>query len=72
MQIWLQIVTLYQLLLFHVSITYQIKNNILFDKSLFFYKIMDNEINNNKMIYYTIHEIRYRLSKPHDEKIIFG
>ena len=72
MQIWLQVVILYQLLLFHVSVTYQIKNNILFDKSLFFYKIMDNEINNNKMIYYTIHEIRYRLSKLHDEKIIFG
>ena len=41
-------------------------------------KIMDNEINNevtiaslHKMIYHTIYEIRWRLSKRPLEKIIF-
>ena len=40
---------------------------------------MDNEINNkvtiaslDKMIYHAIYEIRYRLSKRPDEKIIFS
>ena len=43
------------------------------------YEIMDNEINNevtisslDKMIYHAIYEIRYRLSKRPDEKIIFS
>ena len=43
------------------------------------YEIMDNEINNeftisslDKMIYSAIYEIRYRLSKRPDEKIIFS
>ena len=38
MQIWLQIVILYQLLFYHIWITYQIKNNCLFDKSGYFIK----------------------------------